>query len=472
MSAAGHQASQPPLRRDRQSAVVAGVCAGLGRRLGIDPIILRVIFIAATAAGGLGVGLYLLGWVAMPAEGERRSGGLRVPALPGGRDSWTVAGGIGLLALALLLVFRQWGLWIGDALVWPVVLAAAGGALIWRQSANAADPAPAREAPARVGGGSALGRAALGVALVVGAALLFLYFNDALRPARDVLLPAVVVLVAGTLILAPWWIRLVRGLADERAERVRSQERAELAAHLHDSVLQTLALMQRRAENPREVAGLARRQERELRAWLNGGRPLGERGTLAAALELAAAEVEENHGVAVDVVTVGDCPLDAGAEALVAATREAVVNAAKFAGPEPVSRLRGGRRGARRGVRPRPRPGVRPRRGPGGPARGARVDRGPHAPPRRRRRRAHGRGRRHRGRAAAGAGAMTGPRPERRHRRRPPAVPLRRARRARRARRGARRRRATSRTPSAASSSWSPTSCCSTSRCRAAAACR
>ena len=199
-----------------------------------------------------------------------------MPALPGGRDSWTVAGGIGLLALALLLVFRQWGLWIGDGLVWPVVLAVAGGALIWRQSASAADPRGRRAAGrARRVGGNALGRAALGVALVVGAALLFLYFNDALKPARDVLLPVVVVLVAGALILAPWWIRLVRGLADERAERIRSQERAELAAHLHDSVLQTLALMQRRAENPREVAGLARRQERELRAWLNGGRPLG-----------------------------------------------------------------------------------------------------------------------------------------------------------------------------------------------------
>jgi signal transduction histidine kinase/phage shock protein PspC (stress-responsive transcriptional regulator) len=337
MSAAGQQASQPPpLRRDRGGAIVGGVCSGFGRRLGIDPIVLRVAFIAATAAGGLGVLLYALAWVALPAEGER-AGGLRVPRIPGGRDSWAVAAGIGLLMLALLLLFRQWGLWVGDGLVWPVVLAAAGGALIWRQSASAADPAPAAEAPAPAGGGSALGRAALGVALVVGAALLFLYFNDALRPARDVLLPVIVVVVAGALILAPWWIRLVRGLADERAERVRSQERAELAAHLHDSVLQTLALMQRRAENPREVAGLARRQERELRAWLNGGRPLGERGTLAAALELAASEVEEDHGVAVDVVTVGDCPLDAGAEALVAAAREAVVNAAKFAGPEPVS---------------------------------------------------------------------------------------------------------------------------------------
>jgi len=338
MSAARpHPSQPPPLRRDREGAVLGGVCAGLGQRLGIDPIVLRVVFIAATAAGGLGVVFYALLWAALPAEGESRAAGLRVPRVPGGRDSWSVAAGMGLLVLALLLLFRQWGLWVGDALVWPVVLAAAGGGLIWRQSATAADPAPPADEPARADRGSALGRAALGVALVVGAALIFLYFNDALRPARDVLLPVVVVLVAGTLILAPWWIRLVRGLADERAERVRSQERAELAAHLHDSVLQTLALMQRRADDPREVAGLARRQERELRAWLNGGRPFGERGTLAAALEVAAAEVEESHGVAVDVVTVGDCPLDADGEALVAAAREAAVNAAKFGGPEPVS---------------------------------------------------------------------------------------------------------------------------------------
>jgi signal transduction histidine kinase/phage shock protein PspC (stress-responsive transcriptional regulator) len=330
------QPAPPPLRRDRDGAVLGGVCAGLGRRLGIDPIVLRLVFIAASAAGGLGIVAYVLAWALMPAEGASRAPSLHVP---GGRDSLAVASGIGMLMFAVLLLFREWGLWIGDALVWPVVLAASGGALIWRQSARAADPAPVavERAERRSSAGSALGRAALGVALVVGAALLFLYFNDALAPARDVLLPVFVVLVAGTLILAPWWIRLVRGLADERAERVRSQERAELAAHLHDSVLQTLALMQRQADNPREVAGLARRQERELRAWLNGGRPWGERSTFAAALELAAAEVEESHGVAVDVVAVGDHPLDDDAEALVAAAREAMVNAAKFGGGVAVS---------------------------------------------------------------------------------------------------------------------------------------
>jgi len=222
---------------------------------------------------------------------------------------------------------------VGDALVWPVVLAAAGGGMIWRQSARAAEPAPVRDEPVPGDGGSALGRAALGVALVVGAGLIFLYFNDALKPARDVLLPVVVVLVAGALILAPWWIRLVRGLADERAERIRSQERAEMAAHLHDSVLQTLALVQQRAEDPRAVATLARRQERELRAWLSRREPAaGEPPRLAAALEHAASEVERDHGVAVEVVAVGDADLDARGEALVAAAREAMVNAAKFGG--------------------------------------------------------------------------------------------------------------------------------------------
>jgi signal transduction histidine kinase len=142
--------------------------------------------------------------------------------------------------------------------------------------------------------------------------------------------------VALALIFAPFWVRLARGLAVERAARIRSQERAEVAAHLHDSVLQTLALMQRRAGDPREVAALARRQERELRAWLNGRREAGE-ATVALALETAAAEVEESHGVPVEVVAVGDAPLDARAEALVAAAREALVNAAKFAGDGPVA---------------------------------------------------------------------------------------------------------------------------------------
>jgi signal transduction histidine kinase len=176
----------------------------------------------------------------------------------------------------------------------------------------------------------------LGAALIVGAALVFLWLNGALVPDRDVTLAVFVVVTGLTLILAPWWLRLGRGLTEERAERIRTQERAEVAAHLHDSVLQTLALMQKRADDPREVAALARRQERELRAWLNGSR--GERGaTFAAALEATVAELEDAHGVPVEVVAVGDRPLDEAGEALVAAAREAVLNAVKFAPDAPIS---------------------------------------------------------------------------------------------------------------------------------------
>jgi signal transduction histidine kinase len=325
-----------PLRRDPARGVLAGVAAGLARRLGIDPLIVRVGFIAASAAGGMGLALYLLAWALMPGEqGEKAP----VERIAGRRETWLVVAGMMLLALAALLLLRKWGIWFSDAIVWPVILAAAGGALIWRQSTADAPEQPrppvarSAESPRALQlPPDASGRALVGAALVVGGGLVFLWLNDALQPARDVLLAVVVVLVAATLILAPWWLRLVRGLTAERTERIRSQERAEVAAHLHDSVLQTLALMQKRVDDPREVAALARRQERELRAWLNGRRAAGD-ATVALALEAAAAEVEEAHGVPIEVVAVGDAPLDERAEALVAAAREAMVNAAKFAGP-------------------------------------------------------------------------------------------------------------------------------------------
>ncbi len=343
MAGMSDSAAAPTLRRDPARAVIAGVASGIARRLGIDPLIVRVGFIATTAAGGMGLALYLLAWALMPGEQSERA---PIERIAGRRETWLVVAGMMLLALAALLLLRKWGIWFSDAFVWPVILAAAGGALIWRQSTDheGSDPLSGRDAdfvrratpqgsdPSFAVPRDATGRVFVGAALVVGGGLVFLWLNDALRPARDVLLAVVVVLIAATLILAPWWLRLVRGLTAERTERIRSQERAEVAAHLHDSVLQTLALMQKRVDDPREVAALARRQERELRAWLNGRRATGEQ-TVALALESAAAEVEEAHGVPIEVVAVGDAPLDERAVALVAAAREAMVNAAKFAGP-------------------------------------------------------------------------------------------------------------------------------------------
>ncbi len=258
------------------------------------------------------------------------------------RGGWRIAAGVGLLTLAALLVFRELGLWWSDALVWPLILASSGVALLWRQSrAMQPEPQPApRVLPAATAppagqpraGIADLYRGGFGIALVIGAALLFLSANDALGQTRDVVLAISAAVIALALILAPFLWRLGRNLASERAERIRSQERAEMAAHVHDSVLQTLTLMQKRADDPRAVAALARRQERELRGWLLDGAARSDGSSAAAALETAAAEVEDAHGVPIDVITVGDRELGSATEALVAATREALTNAAKFAG--------------------------------------------------------------------------------------------------------------------------------------------
>jgi signal transduction histidine kinase len=339
------------LRRDPEHGMIAGVCEGIGRRLDIDPLLLRIVFGATSLASGLGIAAYLLAWWLLPVEGtqpavasaaEQRTSRNRRAALE-------VGIGVGCLVVSTLLTFRELGLPFSDVLTWPLVLVAAGGALIWRQSVGRPGTPGTTAVPA-VGAApgtlalplfedqgdsrpAVISRIGIGVTLVITAAIVFLQFTGALAAASDVALAALVVAIALVVIFAPFFVRLLTSLSIERAERIRSQERAEVAAHLHDSVLQTLALMQKRADDPREVAALARRQERELRTWLSGApaRADGERW-LASALQAAADEIEQAHGVAIDVVAVGDAPLDRDGEALVAAAREAMLNAAKFAG--------------------------------------------------------------------------------------------------------------------------------------------
>jgi len=326
------------------------VIAGLAGRFGVEVALMRVLFVVSIVlSGGLLLAAYVIAWAVVPALD---ASGRTVPSTISGRAGrrGTQLGlGVGLLTLAALLVFRELGIWWSDALVWPPVLAAAGAALLWGQTRSRveSEAATSSELPPRAAlaspetgreGATAtpsplleLYRGGFGIALVVGAGLLFLSQNDALGGARDAAFTAIVAIVALALILAPFIWRLGRNLASERGERIRSQERAEVAAHLHDSVLQTLTLMQKRADDPREVAALARRQERELRSWLAGGRDGSEAG-VAAALTLAAEEIEDAHRVEIEVVTVGDSELDEEANALLGAAREALTNAAKFAG--------------------------------------------------------------------------------------------------------------------------------------------
>jgi signal transduction histidine kinase len=331
-----------PLRRDPTRAIAGGVAAGLARRIGVDPLLVRIGFVVATLAAGWGALLYLLLWATLPQREDAES---VAPRFRTGRSAVEVGLGAALLLLSALLLAREVGVWSSDALVWPLALIAGGAALLWRQSlagtTQVGEPPLAEAPPAerRARRAAFVSRTGLGVALVLGAGVAFLYFTGALNAVRDVVLAALAVAVALAVIFAPFIARLAGELAEERRRRVREQERAEMAAHLHDSVLQTLALMQQRADDPREIATLARRQERELRAWLAGRGRVGTDSvtqTLAGALEAAAGEVEATHRVPVEVVAVGETGLDERGEALVAAAREAMVNAAKHGGPEPV----------------------------------------------------------------------------------------------------------------------------------------
>ncbi|MGE5763550.1 MAG: sensor histidine kinase, partial [Mycobacterium leprae] len=214
----------------------------------------------------------------------------------------------------------------------PIVLAGLGVALLWRQ---ADDEARARWRARALARPSAYARTALGVALVAVGLAVFLAARGELRQAREGLLGTVVVVAGLALVTGPYWVRTARDLTAERRERIRAQERAELAAHVHDSVLHTLALIQRHAADPAAVTRLARAQERDLRGWLYRRAP--DAGSLRAAVEGAAAEVEDAHGLPVEVVAVGNCPMDERLAALVQAAREAMVNAARHSGAAAVS---------------------------------------------------------------------------------------------------------------------------------------
>ncbi|HRK47334.1 MAG TPA: ATP-binding protein, partial [Nocardioides sp.] len=246
---------------------------------------------------------------------------------------------IALAALALGAIFVVEGMFGGGAVFWPIVIGLAGLALLWRQADEAQRErwfdSSQRLNPVRMvfgsGGWASYARVAAGVVLL-GLSFAVIGLNGtSFGEARIAVVAGLVGVVGLALVMGPWVLRLVSDLGAEREERIRTQERADVAAHLHDSVLQTLALIQKSSHDPTTVARLARAQERDLRSWLYAGESTDE-SSLAGALRSAAAEIEDTHGVSVDVVAVGDCDLDEALRPIVQATREAVTNAAKHAG--------------------------------------------------------------------------------------------------------------------------------------------
>ncbi|WP_082043688.1 ATP-binding protein [Mobilicoccus massiliensis] len=305
----------------RADGYLAGVCAGVARHLDVPVRFVRWVFLGATLAGGLGVAAYVLLWVMTPRGDSGRS--------PIELDRVSPAGallvvGAGLLVVGGLMVSGSLagvsGVRLGDLV--PVLAVGGGAILAWSQL----DQQNGRRQGAI--------RVLLGAVLAVTGVVVIVARQQGMRVLWDVAFATLAVLAGLALVLGPLAMRFWERLQEEQRTRIRETERADIAAHLHDSVLQTLALIQR-TDDPTRVTQLARAQERELRAWLYGApKPVVE--TLGAAITAAAHEIEDLHGVPVDLVVTGERPIDEAGAALVAATREALANAVRHGAP-PVS---------------------------------------------------------------------------------------------------------------------------------------
>lgn len=325
---------RPPLVRPRRGRWAGGVAAGLAQHLGVDVRLVRLGFVALTPFLGIGAVGYVFWWLTLPDEGERSLGTdrptvmarLARPLQQGSGRALRVGDmvvALGLLAVAALLVASRLGAQPVQAWIIPSLLLIAGAALVWGElDARRGQRTSGRVRVLRLVGGVTI--AATAIVLLVG------------QRAEPVVvvqsaLAAVAVLAGVALVLAPWWLRLVRELGDARAEREREAERADIAAHLHDSVLQTLALIKTRSTEP-EVIRLARAQERDLRAWLYDDRAPAATSVAQQVREMVAlVEDTRTHGDGsapeVETVVVGDVVPDDDTHALLQATREALLNA-------------------------------------------------------------------------------------------------------------------------------------------------
>ena len=363
-----HPTSQPRrVRRATRGRLLGGVCRGIAEHLHWSVEVVRLIFVILTFAGGFGLVLYAAYWAWLPLDDAADGPDASRPGAPRGRD---LAGVLGLaaLGLGLLIALSARGIDVAGSWTVPLLLVAVGVGVLWRQSDDSRREALIADVGASARTTTLTAMRLSGPRIALGLALVLLGVFGALASQGDI--------GASLRALAAARPRARRSRARAAAVRARlvarprhrtarphpqSEERAEVAAQVHDSVLQTLTLIQRSAADPDEVVRLARSEERALRKWLYA--PVGDpEATLVAALESDVAQVETAYACTVEVVHVGDVPRDDRVESLVAAAREAVVNAAKHAGGA-VSVYVECDADRRRGVRPRPRPRVRPARG-------------------------------------------------------------------------------------------------------------
>ena len=344
-------AEQHQMYRRRSGRAIAGVAGGLADHLGVDVLWVRLMFALLASLAGASVLAYGLLWAFVPqqaADVESKPFSTRERQ----QASGLIAVGVGVAVGSATLSGIING-WVVAALSGLLV----GAAVVWREADGSQRRRwkdGARSGVLGSGGPAGLVRVLTGIALVLTSIGVFLLASSDLGQAQFAAVAVLAALIGVGVLTLPWWLRLVRDLSEERRARIRTEERAEIAAHLHDSVLQTLALIQKQAEVPREVLRLARGQERQLRTWLFGPTGYGHGrtidggdarsmstpntlNTLSEAIATACGEVEDTFAIKVQQVVVGDCDLDGRLAALVQAAREATVNAAKHAGVSEIS---------------------------------------------------------------------------------------------------------------------------------------
>lgn len=319
----------PRVHRRDGGRVIGGVAGGVADHLGVDAFRVRVVFVVLSALAGAGICAYGLLWFMCPPGTDT------VPPTKAERRQ-----GIGLAIVGVVAVVLVGFVASGTPAQFliPLVVVAIGASLVWRELDSSWRPrsASARALTwTRIAGGATL--------VVIGLVVVVLASNNMIGGWSTIVLAVAATVMGVMLLTIPLWLRMARMLGMERAARIRTIEREEIAAHLHDSVLQTLALIQKRSAHADEVQRLARSQERELRSYLFG--EVDRHGdSLTAAIKSVVAEVEDHYGVEVEVVTVGDVTAEDPEwstdtrrwAALIAATREAVVNAAKHSGQRSV----------------------------------------------------------------------------------------------------------------------------------------
>ncbi len=324
---------RPPLVRDRSSGWTPGVCGAVARHLGVSRRLVRWVFVVLVIAGGAGIAAYLFLWALTPEEELGGAGAPGVPVEPRvspERRRWVLVlvGGAGLVLLGGVLLTPVVGGSLRDSVLLPLFVVAVGAIVAWSNL----DEAQRSRWLGGAGRGSGWMRLALGLALALTGILVIVTRGQSLTAVWDALFAAIAVLVGVFLVAAPWAVRLWGDFRSEQVAAARATERADIAAHLHDSVLQTLALIQRQSSDAAAVTRLARAQERELRSWLYAG-PQGSQESLAAAVTEVAHEVEDLHGVPVDLVVTGDRPFEQHGAALSRAMREALLNAVRHGRP-------------------------------------------------------------------------------------------------------------------------------------------